>query len=218
MNEYNERTVFSSIDDHGRYAYGNQPSIANWNLARFAETLLPFLHDDEAEAIRLAEKEIHAFSEVFMEEWELGMRKKLGIFNEEAEDKQLIKQLVTWMDERKVDLTNFFIHLTFDTFPQEEAFKTDEFLNWHLLWKNRLQRQAQSPEEVTALMREHNPALIPRNHLVERALTAAVEEGDLHPFTQLHQLLSNPYEHTAEQREMNEIAVPNQPYRTFCGT
>ncbi|MCP3774045.1 YdiU family protein [Paenibacillus sp. MZ04-78.2] len=219
MDAYDPATVFSSIDVQGRYAYGNQPSIAAWNLARLAEALLPLLHDDEDQAIRLAEDAISDFVELFGRHWLAGMRAKLGLFNEEPEDEALIKDLLVMMQKHRADYTNTFRALTFDK-HEELAFNgTTEFAQWHELWQARRGRQQEPQESSQQLMRSSNPALIPRNHRVEEALDAAVEQGDYSVMERLVQALSNPYAHAPEQAEYCTLpAASNRPYRTFCGT
>lgn len=131
-------TVFSSIDIQGRYSYGNQPHIAGWNLARFAETLLPLLHVNQAQAIKLAQDAISDFTELYHCNWLAGMRAKLGIFNEEIQDESLIKDLLSMMQKYRADYTNTFRALTFDTPEDTTLFGITEFAQWHELWQARL--------------------------------------------------------------------------------
>ncbi|MCP1308826.1 protein adenylyltransferase SelO [Paenibacillus tyrfis] len=219
MDAYDPATVFSSIDVHGRYAYGNQPSIAAWNLARLAEALLPLLHDDEDQAIQLAEDAISSFVDLFASHWLAGMRAKLGLFNEEPEDEALIKDLLVMMQKHRADYTNTFRALTFDK-HEELAFNgTTEFVQWHELWQARRGRQREPQASSQQLMHSSNPALIPRNHRVEEALDAAVKQGGYSVMERLVQAISNPYAHSPEQAEYCTLPEPsNRPYRTFCGT
>jgi len=219
MDAYDPETVFSSIDIHGRYAYGNQPHIAAWNLARFAETLLPLLHADEEQAIKLAEDSISDFAELYHQNWLAGMRAKLGIFNEELEDESLIENLLRMMQKNHADYTNTFRALTYDK-PEDTAFfGTTEFDQWHELWQARLGRQQEPKASAQQLMRSSNPALIPRNHRVEAALDAAVKQEDLSVMERLLGVLSNPFAHSPEQVEYSELAAPSTGlYQTFCGT
>ncbi|MBP1964559.1 protein adenylyltransferase SelO family protein [Paenibacillus aceris] len=219
MDAYDPATVFSSIDTQGRYAYGNQPRIAAWNLARFAETLLPLLNENEEQAIQLAEDALSIFSERYHRNWFSGMRAKLGIFNEEQEDVSLIEDLLSMMQKYGEDYTNTFVALTFD--KREDMFLcgTTEFAQWHERWQARLGRQEESKESSNQLMRSSNPAIIPRNHRVEEALEAAVQHGDYSVMERLLDVLSNPYAHTSEQAEYATLpAQTTGPYRTFCGT
>lgn len=219
MDTYDPTTVFSSIDVHGRYAYGNQPQIAAWNLARFAETLLPLLHDNDAQAVKLAQDAISDFTELYHCNWFAGMRAKLGLFNEEIQDETLIENLLEMMKKYCADYTNTFLGLTFDKLEDSDLFGSTEFAKWHELWKARLDRQQESKESSHQLMRNNNPALIPRNHRVEEALEAAVKFGDYSVMEKFLDVLSNPYAHSPKQVEYSTLPVPsNRPYRTFCGT
>lgn len=218
MDAYDSATVFSSIDMRGRYAYGNQPQIAGWNLARFAETLLPLLHDDEVQAVKLAQDAIKHFIELCHSNWLEGMRAKLGLFNEEIQDESLIEGLFSMMQKHGADYTNTFLALTFDTRLETSLFGTTEFAQWHELWQARLGRQQESKVSSQQLMRNCNPALIPRNHRVEAALESAVQ-GDYSVMERLLAVLSTPYAHSPEQADYSTLpALSTRPYRTFCGT
>ena len=219
LDTYDPATVFSSIDIHGRYAYGNQPNIAAWNLARFAETLLPLLHVNQDEAVKLAQDEISGFIDLYRCNWLAGMRAKLGILNEEAEDESLIEGLLSMMQKYGADYTNTFRALTFDKTEDTVLFSTTEFVQWYELWQARLGRQ-QEPKAVShQLMRNSNPALIPRNHRVEEALEAAVKQGDYSVMERLLNVLSRPYAHSPEQIDYSTLpGISASPYRTFCGT
>ncbi|WP_223590021.1 protein adenylyltransferase SelO [Neobacillus bataviensis] len=219
MDTYDLDTVFSSIDQQGRYAYGNQPYIGGWNLARFAETLLPLLHEDENEAVKIAQEAIADYMELYRGYWLEGMRAKLGIFNEEAVDNSLIDDLLGMMQKYRADYTNTFRALTMAK-PEETAmFGTPEFIQWHKQWEERLNRQQESKEASLQLMRNSNPAVIPRNHRVEEALDAAVNQGDFSVMESLLQVLSNPYTVSPKNEEYCSLPAPsNLPYRTYCGT
>jgi len=219
MDSYDPQTVFSSIDVHGRYAYGNQPHIAAWNLARFAETLLPLLHVNQEQAIKLAQDAISDFTEVYHCNWLAGMRRKLGIFNEEIQDESLIEGLLSMMEKYRVDYTNTFRALTFDMPEDTALFGSTEFAQWHELWQARLGRQQEMKASSHQLMQNSNPALIPRNHRVEAALEAAVKEGDYSVMERLLDALSSPYAHSLAQADYSKLPeVSTRPYRTFCGT
>ncbi|WP_349632719.1 protein adenylyltransferase SelO [Neobacillus sp. WH10] len=219
MDAYDPETVFSSIDRQGRYAYGNQPYMAGWNLARFAETLLPLLHDKQEQAVELAQDAISNFSKLYQVNWLEGMRAKLGIFNEEIEDESLINDLLTLMEKNQADYTNTLNALTFDKPEETGLVGIPEFSQWNELWQARLSRQEESKASVQQLMRNSNPAVIPRNHRVEEALEAAVEQGDYSVMERLLNVLSKPYTYTPEKKEYCTLPAPsNQPYRTFCGT
>jgi uncharacterized protein YdiU (UPF0061 family) len=219
MDTYDPATVFSSIDRDARYAYGNQPYIAGWNLARFAETLLPLLDDNEEEAVKLAQDELSGFMESYQSNWHTGMRAKLGIFNEEKQDESLIEDLLSMMEKHRADYTNTFRALTFDKLEDTVLLHTPEFVQWHELWQARRGRQQESKASTHQLMQNSNPAVIPRNHRVEAALEAAVKQGDYSVMKKLLDVLSSPYAHTPEQAEYCTVPAPStRPYRTFCGT
>lgn len=220
MDVYNPATVFSSIDTQGRYAYGNQPYIGGWNLARFAETLLPLLHEDEEQAVQIAQDAIAQFSELYHHHWLSGMRSKLGLFNEEAEDEALIRDLLELMEKHSADYTNTFLALTFDTtLKGSPLWEAPEFEQWKERYTARLGRQQEGKEESQQLMRTSNPAVIPRNHRVEEALEQAENHGDLSVMEKLLAVLSNPFAHAPEQAEYAELpAQCNTSYQTFCGT
>lgn len=218
MDTYNPATVFSSIDREGRYAYGNQPPIAEWNLARFAETLLPLLDDNQDKAVELAQDALSRFAELYNDAWLSGMRAKLGIFNEEPQDESLIEVLLDIMHKYDADYTNTFRALTFDNLSDMSLFETESFANWHKLWQARLGRQKESKDLSQDLMKKSNPAVIPRNHRVEEALEAA-EKGDYSLMERLLHVLSKPYAHSEEQTDYTTLpAKCTGPYRTFCGT
>jgi uncharacterized protein YdiU (UPF0061 family) len=218
MDVYDPGTVFSSIDIRGRYAYGNQPHIAGWNLARFAETLLPLLHANEEQAVKMAQDAISEFSDLYRCNWLAGMRAKLGIFNEELQDESLIEDLLNMMHKYRGDYTNTFRALTFDTSEDMVLFGTTEFAQWHEQWQARLGRQQEAKAASHQLMRNSNPGIIPRNHRVEAALEAAVQ-GDYSVMERLLAVLSTPYAHSPEQADYSKLPGPSTyPYRTFCGT
>ncbi|MDM5210857.1 YdiU family protein [Peribacillus sp. NJ4] len=218
MDAFDPATVFSSIDTQGRYAYGNQPVIGGWNLARFAESLLPLLHDDEDQAVTLAQDKISVFNDLYHANWVAGMRAKLGIFNEETQDEALINGILSMMKKHGADYTNTFRALTFNTMEETVLFGTPEFAQWQELWQARLGRQKESKESSNQLMQNSNPAVIPRNHRVEEALEAAVEQGDYSVMERLLAVLSNPYAHCKEQAEYSTLPESTTPYQTFCGT
>ncbi|UWG99304.1 YdiU family protein [Dehalobacter sp. DCM] len=218
MDTYDPATVFSSIDTQGRYAYGNQPPIAAWNLARFAETLLPLLAEDKDNAIQLAQEAIDEFEGLYQTNWLNGMRWKLGLFNHEPEDESLIHDLLRIMEEQKADYTNTFRSLTFNQPEGDPLLKTAEFAKWHAQWQARTKRQQETASDQHDLMRRNNPAVIPRNHRVEEALTAA-NQGDLSVMEELLAVLADPYAHTTKQADYAAMPGPSScGYQTFCGT
>ncbi|RXZ79377.1 YdiU family protein [Paenibacillaceae bacterium] len=219
MDVYDPATVFSSIDAQGRYAYGNQPRIGAWNLARLAEALLPVLHHDEAEAIKLAEEAIGGYSDLFYGNWIKGMRAKLGLYDEESEDEALIHDLLVIMKEAGADYTNTFRALTMGRLEPAALQASAEFAPWHERWQARLGRQQESADAARQLMQRSNPAVIPRNYRVEEALAAAVERSDYSVMERLLQALSSPYAYSEAQEEYAAPPEANSsPYQTFCGT
>lgn len=216
---YNEATVFSSIDRNGRYSYGNQARIAQWNLARLAEAILPILDPDPQIALGFAEEAVQQFADSFNQHWFSGMRKKLGLFNQEHEDLELIKLLLNWMQNIRADFTNTFRALAVSTIPEAEIFQGPDFSEWHARWQARLKRQTQSLAEVFEQMNAINPVIIPRNHNVEEALKAATEEGNFSVMNNLLSVLSEPFKETAQNTKYR-LPPPagSGVYKTFCGT
>jgi len=204
MDAYHPATVFSSIDTQGRYAYENQPKMAAWNLARFAETLLPLLHENSDEAIGIAQKEITGFWDLYHEYWLSGMRAKLGLLEAQAEDEPLINELLDIMRHSGADYTNTFRALTLG----EEL--GPAFHQWQRRWQQRPRQEA--------LMKRYNPAVIPRNHRMEETLAAA-EQGDCGLMERFLGVLEHPYAYTPEQQAYSRIPAGGScGYRTFCGT
>jgi uncharacterized protein YdiU (UPF0061 family) len=225
MDMYDLATVFSSIDRHGRYAYGNQPEIAQWNLTRLAEALLPVLHKTEADAVDLAKGALQEFGPLFHQHLLVGWRRKLGLFDAELEDVALIEELLEWMQTTKADFTNTFAALAVDREAAGEgasaaaevdanAIKADlggglgagvekpimidaAFTEWRVRWLERLKRQPESLAASARLRRSHCPAVIPRNHLVEAALAAA-EKGNLAPMNRLLGVLAKPFDYSRQ--------------------
>ncbi|SOC11540.1 uncharacterized protein YdiU (UPF0061 family) [Ureibacillus xyleni] len=219
MDTYDPKTVFSSIDRHGRYAYENQPVIGGWNLARFAESLIPLIHEDPEQGIELAQSEISKYMGLYEESYQEGMRAKLGLFNKEEKDKELIDELLDLMHKHRADYTNTFRGLTMGDMTGSSLLGQEDFKGWHEKWQARLFRQEQTKEEITQLMESRNPVVIPRNHKVEEALEAAVN-GDYSVMEKLLKVLANPYDYSSElANEYCSLPAPsNFPYRTFCGT
>ena len=219
MDTYNPNTVFSSIDYQGRYAYANQRYIIAWNLARFAETLIPLLSDNEKEAIELAQNAISKFNDLYDEKYISGMRKKLGLFTEGEEDEALINDLLNLMNKYEADYTNTFRNLTLGRKDNIIMFETEEFKKWNNRWKERLSKENKSEEEVIRLMKSVNPSIIPRNHRVEEAIEAAVKNNNYTVINNLLNVLASPYDYTEDKEEYSNLPKPtNVPYRTFCGT
>jgi uncharacterized protein YdiU (UPF0061 family) len=217
MDTYDPKTVFSSIDQTGRYAYCNQPVIAKWNLARFAECLVPLINKDQKKAVQIATEIINLFEKKYEEKWMNMMRDKLGLFGIEDKDKFLILDLLTWMHEKKADYTNTFCHLMNLTPKKDELFEDNDFMNWKKRWKERLLKNNGSPKKCLELMKNNNPLIIPRNHKVEEALDAA-EKNDLKPFIHLVKILKDPY---TQKDDTLDYQIPSnlyEKYQTYCGT
>jgi serine/tyrosine/threonine adenylyltransferase len=215
MDRYDPATVFSSIDDGGRYAYGNQPPIAHWNLVRLAEAMLPLFDPDSDHAVERATAALDRFPTLFEQHWLDGMRAKLGLFTQEEGDRQLADDLLEWMHRRSADFTNTFVALTAGGVLGDARDAEGEA--WHQRWTARRTRQPQSAADGADLMRRHNPAFIPRNHLVEDAIRAATA-GDLSPMERLLDVLARPYDHLRDLPMFRAADSPERPYRTFCGT
>lgn len=224
MDTYDPDTVFSSIDTYGRYAYKNQPKIAVWNLARFAETLLPLINEDNdndeemEETIKTVEKVLSTFTVLYEDAWMSGMRKKLGLFNEEENDKVIIDELLDIMKENKADYTNTFYYLTTGHVENLPFVVSEKFNSWYTLWSERIKRQKEDMAECRELMESVNPAVIPRNHRVEEALSAA-QDDDYSVMNSLLEALKNPYDYSNVNEEYTKVPEnSSNGYRTHCGT
>ena len=168
MDQYDPKTVFSSIDKFGRYAFSNQPPITKWNLARFAECLIPLIDKNEDSAIKIATELIDNFQNIYEEKWLNMMRDKLGLFGEDKNDLTLINKLLDWMKNNNADYTNTFCHLM-GVEIDDEVYKNDDFKNWTNEWEKRLKLN-NSSDKYLELMKKTNPIVIPRNQKVEEAL------------------------------------------------
>jgi uncharacterized protein YdiU (UPF0061 family) len=221
MDAYDPATVFSSIDHGGRYAYGNQPAIAHWNLARLAEAMLPLFDADADRAVERATAALDRFPLLFEQHWLGGMRAKLGLFTQEDGDKALVDDLLAWMQRRSVDFTNTFSSLASGRLIDDATNVDPEADAWHRRLAARRGRQPQSPAETQDLMRRHNPAFIPRNHKMEEALGAATTRDDFSVMERLLHVLARPYDHGRDlplYSTYSTSSSDDQPYRTFCGT
>jgi uncharacterized protein YdiU (UPF0061 family) len=218
MDTYDPATVFSSIDHAGRYAYGNQPPIAQWNLARLAEAMLPLFDNDADRAVERATASLDRFPDLFGQQWLDGMRAKLGLFTQEEDDKSLVDDLLAWMQRGAADFTNTFRLLTSGRLFGDSNSADSELDAWRRRLEARRGRQPQSIVEAETLMRRHNPAFIPRNHKVEEALLAATSGNDLSVMEQLLAVLANPYDHDRDLPTFSESSAGDPSYRTFCGT
>ncbi len=223
MDHYDPKTVFSSIDQHGRYAYANQPAIAQWNLARFAETLLPLIDPDADKAVSLATAVLSPFIDQFDARFLAGISRKIGLSSAMDGDAELVRDLLAAMQRSHADFTLTFRRLALiadapEPLVRELFADSSDMDKWLRDWRQRLARDPQTVAERAASMRSVNPAFIPRNHRVETALSAA-ESGDYSPLRKLLGVLARPYD---EQPELAELAQPPQPservLQTFCGT
>ncbi len=214
INTYNPKTVFSSIDRHGRYAFGNQHNIAYWNLAAFAGTMLPFVANDKDKAIQLVQDVLNQFPIEYSNKWHEMMYKKLGITDPIEEDKLLIKDLLTLMESYKADYTNTFAALTLNKEYKDSLFTSNEFNDWKKKWEERTKNDKNSYK----IMQMNNPIYIPRNHLVESALKNATD-GNKKEFDELLNLMSNTYNYNAKHNGFQTIPKDfDKSYKTFCGT
>ncbi len=224
LDEYHPNKVFSSIDAQGRYAYNNQPGIAQWNIARLAECLLPLLDEDQDKAVDLANSVLADFASEFPKSWLSAMRGKLGLTTEDAGDEQLLQDLLALMQRSEVDFTLTFRKLCDAAEGNAEAFRgmfidlaaADEWLS---RWNSRTAQEPASGPERARTMRSINPAIIPRNHRIEELIAAAVEDNDFEPFQDMLKAIARPYEEDEKfsvymQPPMNHERV----FRTFCGT
>lgn len=218
MNVYHPQRVFSSIDTQGRYAFGNQPSIIKWNLAKLAEALLPLLHPKPETAIKLAQEVIDTFEDNWYKQYYSMMLLKLGIENNSPENYSLVNELLALMKGLKLDYTNTFLALTHDHIEAGSPMDTADFKNWLGNWESLIQNSC-GMAKAREIMKTQNPAFIPRNYLVEEALEKAIE-GNLEPFNQLLNVLQKPY-HFEESLSHFTLPPPlefENSYATFCGT
>ncbi|MCA9266036.1 MAG: YdiU family protein [Planctomycetales bacterium] len=219
LDVYHPNTVFSSIDHGGRYAYGNQPAIGQWNLARLAEALLPLIDEDQEVAIARATEVLHEYPAHFELAWLDGMRAKLGLRSSAPGDRELVDSLLDWMQANEADFTHTFDDLSTGRFLTDEYRDDESFQVWSETWRERLRQDGESPESVAPRMQTTNPALIPRNHRVEEALSAVMLGSDLGPLQSLVSALARPYERGEKTAALRAPPPPGfGPYRTFCGT
>ncbi len=226
MDAYDPATVFSSIDQQGRYAYGNQPRIALWNLTRLAEALLPLLSNVPEKAVEVASHALDGFAPLFQRAYQDGLNRKLGLAPAREGDVELARDLLDAMRDNQADFTLTFRRLcTAASDASADEAVRNLFVNpqvydaWAQRWRERLALDPQDAATRTAAMLGVNPAFIPRNHRVEAMIEAAVEHEDFGPFEQLLQVLSRPYE---DQPSFAAYEEPPQPHErvhaTFCGT
>ena len=218
MDKYDPKTVFSSIDHFGRYAYYNQPSITKWNLARFAECLIPFLDTNKDEAIKIATNKINEFDKKYEKKWLKMMSDKIGLLDTEKDDEVLILDLLQWMHSNKADYTNTFYNLINEKIFSNQVYDNADFLTWKDRWKMRLSKYKNKMDKVEEKMKFANPVIIPRNHKVEEALNAA-ENGNMSLVEILLKVLEKPYENNSNLKEFQiQNKNNNNSYKTYCGT
>ena len=218
MDSYDPRTVFSSIDHMERYAYANQPAIAQWNLARLAETMLPLLDDEMEKAADITEEAVNSFGALYKDKWLSMMRAKLGLFGARAEDESLITDLLDWMQRVGADYTNTFRHLMEEKPPEDKPYNDRSFKEWYTRWQVQLAKNTKPLKSSLSLMRANNPAVIPRNQKVEQVLGAATN-GDLKPLKDLLTALQEPYNNRSNLKPYQSPPKKEERvYQTFCGT
>ncbi|HIG50087.1 MAG TPA: YdiU family protein [Gammaproteobacteria bacterium] len=225
MDEYNPSTVFSSIDAHGRYAFGNQPLIAQWNMACFANSLLGLIDKDTEKATSKAQKVINNFPNKMSEAVMSVMCKKIGLDSTKTNSQETLTKLLRIMLDNKSDYTLTFRYLSEiikgkrDSLFKQQFLEHNQISNWLKEWKELIKDQDLAKKEIVLSMESSNPVFIPRNHLVERAIEAAVENNDFSEMKTLLTILSKPYE---EQSKYGEYMKPPKPlevvHQTFCGT
>lgn len=219
MNAYNPATVYSSIDTNGRYAFGNQPSIAQWNLAVLASALIPLIDDVPEKAIEKAKEVINQYPNLYAKRFRSMMKRKLGLEGEKEGDIQLISDILQWMEMTYADYTNTFAYLTYATAPNDERYEEDGFKLWYLRWKERIALNPSGETFAIETMKKANPVFIPRNHQVEAALESATLGNDLSLFERLLYIIQTPY---SNQDSYSAYKLPplqgEAGYKTFCNT
>lgn len=221
MEAYNPVQVFSYIDQQGRYAYKNQPAVAQWNLARLAEALLVLIHPEQEQAISLAVTELNRFPEIYQQHWLKRFTAKLGISNAVASDKALIDDFLELLAQHSVDFTLAFHDLNSPNHAYlQQHLSTASWQSWSTQWQSRLQdEQQQFATNPFAIRAAANPVLIPRTHLIQRVIDEVSSTGDLRLFNQLHRLWQQPFTDTAENKPFQAAAAPQERVcQTFCGT
>jgi uncharacterized protein YdiU (UPF0061 family) len=219
MDTYDQKTVFSSIDTQGRYAYQNQPYIGSWNLARFAETILELLSREKEEAVQIANNELQKYGSYFQQFLLKNMASKIGIKNPTEEDKLIVDELLDMMEKYEADYTNTFVSLSLHAFEELPFYKTKEWNEWFIKWTRALgYRQMDIIERIT-LMKKSNPSIIPRNHIVEEALNKAAKQNDFSLYNEILEKVQKPFDYLIKHE--NKFINSNKnskEYVTYCGT
>ena len=218
MNTYNPETVYSSIDYNGRYAFGNQPKIIKWNILRFAEALLPIIHQNKDKSIQLAQSVIDKFDEIWEKKYYSMMLKKIGIQNHNKRLYPLIDELLFLMKKLKMDYTNTFYFLSKNNFNKSQISSNYDFIKWHKKWIDSIKR-TNCLKESKSLMKKYNPVFIARNHIVEEAIKKALK-GDMTFTNKLLEILSAPYQYQDNLKGFMKPPSANfeECFQTYCGT
>jgi Uncharacterized conserved protein len=218
MNTYHPDTVFSSIDRQGRYAFGNQPAIGQWNLVCLANALIPIIHQDMEQAVEMAKTVIDYYPSEYAKKWLHMMGQKLGLENTTEQDRALVNELLEWMKNNKADYTQTFISLGFPEKIKDPLFESEDFTQFRQKWLSRIAKNSNGITTAHQIMQYSNPYTIPRNHLVEQALEHAVD-GNMNLFYLLIQDMQSCYNY---QLEKNPNDKPPEAfdltYKTYCGT
>tara|TARA_B100000989_G_scaffold290027_1_gene262656 strand:- start:649 stop:2034 length:1386 start_codon:yes stop_codon:yes gene_type:complete len=218
INTYHPDTVYSSIDHNGRYAFGNQPKIIKWNISRFAEAILSIIHHDEMKSLELAQASIDQFDEIWKIKYYGMMLNKIGIDNNDKSLYTLVDELLDCMKKLNMDYTNTFWSLSNGNIPEDALINCSDFKTWLKKWQDYI-GMSSSMKQAKHMMKKHNPAIIPRNHLVEQALEEMVN-GNPNSFQRLLSIISMPYQY---QDGLDEFMNPpkskfERNYQTYCGT
>lgn len=215
---YDPKTVFSSIDVQGRYQFRNQPGIAQWNLAKFAETLIPLLDDDQDKAIEIAQEKLDNYKDLYQTYWLTDMVNKLGIVKPEESDVELVLEFLEILEEEALDHTSTFRALSLGQEADIKVKDEETFTAWLKKWQSALDEKEQSTDDAYRLMKSVNPAVIPRNHLVEEALFYAVKTDDMSKVEKLVEIFKNPYSDEHEEYYRRPPKDEEMIQNTFCGT
>ena len=225
MNNFDPNTVYSFIDVYGRYSYGNQPKIMLWNLSKFAECISFLINENNEEANKVILSSLSKFSQLFDKFWIKAISEKLGLFENMKENRKLIEKFLTIMFEQKTDFTLTFRKLSDSLENQEKKmkffslFKNEKHItDWHNNWIKRLKKEKSSKEKILNKMKSKNPLVIPRNHLVEKAINKAVEKCDFSMVNDLIEVLKKPFE-ANKKVNLVEPPKPGEDIKnTICGT
>ncbi len=226
MEAYDPNTVFSSIDYHGRYAYGNQPQIMQWNLTRLAQCLIPLIDTNQEKAIKRAQDALSLYQTQYDAYYWNGFAQKIGLQTIQETDKSLINELFQIMMDTKADFTLTFYHLsnaikekTNTEYLNKLCTNQPEFTSWLKNWRARCAQQAYSTDDISKLMHQVNPCIIPRNHRVQAAISEIYDKNEYQMFHHYLSLLNTPYDRPSPYLAFMNPASPDEAvYQTFCGT